>query len=929
MLKMMPANNTIFGVKIIIAIVAFCMVTGFISAEVEADSGSGNETSEMNFTGCSGAKTLQNASECTSEKGGASWHIFRTDQTPVSWVNYTRPVIFSYGYDYQIGVTKCLGQQYYLAYVYDGWDGAGNGVNNTPVVYRGPLNWGSHTSTDSGEVHTPQYHWTNATTYEVIMANIAAGVNVNGWRISGTRPNNTNFKCVKKDSDGKCTKKKRVYDFVWESWEATKFWRIWQDPYAGYIPSYSGGAPVGYFCANNMDDFSGSSTLNIKVKNESIGRFNDKYREGTDADPVYAKPGDMIRYHTDYSPGAQGAYNKKAQYVSVNNGSLYGSPSFSTAGALLRGARGSWENKVTINAGDFNYSDAIVSGAGDTGYRSKENPHEVLPSEAGNDLDETAATTSNTPVSAYVGLRYSPSYGYILAKVNVDMSDTARVFVPYNFINEPNKPGHSGEDDPTPNDNDNPSNPGGNTDNSHKIVFAGEEDAFDFSIDVKPRYNPETDGEYATVVRGAKWRLGLCIGEVACNSESYNYSNEGSGNLNESYLMEGAEGIKKTLNINIPDIAAGSRICVVAEVWPADSGSFTNWQVSGYTNSWKRSPRACYTVAKKPSIQFWGGNVFSRGNLVTSTAVKNNLAGYPEYAYSAKEKKGTFVFGSWGELGVVGNGTISGFGSGASMGYGQNGILGLSPNSFANNSIVSNPGGGRDSSFCKRIPLTIPNSPCDDPINGLSSAINITKAASDKESIVTLLASGDASKMTNYAHYDTDETITKAGYNAIGETIDGSTTRVVSSDGSITIGSDLDYLNGEYTGFSQMPKLIIYAKKNIYIDCGVNRIDALLIANDTVVTCNNFENDLNDNNVKKRINDPDNSVQLTVNGAIIAKRLIPNRTYGAATGVNSIVPAEIVNFDPTLYQFGGSAESDDDTTGRLDMTYIHELAPRL
>ena len=172
MLKMMPANKTIFGVKIIIAIVAFCMVTGFISAEVEADSGSGNETSEMNFTGCSSAKTLQNVSECTSEKGGASWHIFRTDQTPVSWVNYTRPVIFSSGYDYQIGVTKCLGQQYYLAYVYDGWDGAGNGVNNTPVVYRGPLNWGSHTSTDSGEVHTPQYHWTNATTYEVIMANL-------------------------------------------------------------------------------------------------------------------------------------------------------------------------------------------------------------------------------------------------------------------------------------------------------------------------------------------------------------------------------------------------------------------------------------------------------------------------------------------------------------------------------------------------------------------------------------------------------------------------------------------------------------------------------------------------------------------------------------------------------------------------------------
>jgi hypothetical protein len=126
-----------------------------------------------------------------------------------------------------------------------------------------------------------------------------------------------------------------------------------------------------------------------------------------------------------------------------------------------------------------------------------------------------------------------------------------------------------------------------------------------------------------------------------------------------------------------------------------------------------------------------------------------------------------------------------------------------------------------------------------------------------------------------------------------------------------------------------MPKLVIYSKKNIYIECGVSRIDALIIADDTVVTCNNFEGDLTDNNVKKHINDSQNSNQLLVNGAIIAKRLIANRTYGAATGANSIVPAEIVNFDPTLYQFGGSAVADDDTTGRLDVSYMQELPPRL
>ena len=116
-----------------------------------------------------------------------------------------------------------------------------------------------------------------------------------------------------------------------------------------------------------------------------------------------------------------------------------------------------------------------------------------------------------------------------------------------------------------------------------------------------------------------------------------------------------------------------------------------------------------------------------------------------------------------------------------------------------------------------------------------------------------------------------------------------------------------------------MPKLIIYSKKNININCEVNRIDALIIANGTVNTCANSSN----------INAAANSRQLFVNGAIVAKKLVANRTYGAATGANSIIPAEIINFDPTLYQFSGSAQADDDTTGRLDVTYMHELSPRL
>ena len=140
-----------------------------------------------------------------------------------------------------------------------------------------------------------------------------------------------------------------------------------------------------------------------------------------------------------------------------------------------------------------------------------------------------------------------------------------------------------------------------------------------------------------------------------------------------------------------------------------------------------------------------------------------------------------------------------------------------------------------------------------------------------------------------------------------------------SADSDIEITSDLKYLIDPYLSYEQMPKLVIYSKTNIKIDCDVKRIDALLIANDTVTTCAN-SND---------INSSANANQLFVNGAIVAKKLVANRTYGAAAGANSIVPAEIINFDPTLYQFSSSAEMNDNAGGKLDTTYIHEVAPRI
>ena len=80
--------------------------------------------------------------------------------------------------------------------------------------------------------------------------------------------------------------------------------------------------------------------------------------------------------------------------------------------------------------------------------------------------------------------------------------------------------------------------------------------------------------------------------------------------------------------------------------------------------------------------------------------------------------------------------------------------------------------------------------------------------------------------------------------------------------------------------------------------------------------------------VNNGVNASKRSNQLKINGAVIANKMIAGRTYGAATGVNSGTPAEIINYDTSLYLWG-SSRSDVTKTGKLKVVYQTELAPRL
>ena len=98
----------------------------------------------------------------------------------------------------------------------------------------------------------------------------------------------------------------------------------------------------------------------------------------------------------------------------------------------------------------------------------------------------------------------------------------------------------------------------------------------------------------------------------------------------------------------------------------------------------------------------------------------------------------------------------------------------------------------------------------------------------------------------------------------------------------------------------------------------MTRIDAVLIAGGVVETCKEGTANVN---AKIRSN------QLQINGVVIANKMLASRTYGAATGKKSTEPAEIINYDTSLYLWGVGLTNAHDT-GKFATVYQTELAPR-
>lgn len=651
--------------------------------------------------------------------------------------------------------------------------------------------------------------------------------------------------------------------------------------------------------------------IDIQIRDQ---QSSDRYNEYGKSDIVYAKPTDTVNIKGSYSPKYQSLYNTvlpkdatvNGRKISNNNGtkignmfSLYNNPAWNNAFSINLFND---EKDLGKNCDDGNYYNGTVGSAdqydGVTDYQVMHN--DVGKTKKAKAVTNICEPVKNTPKQ--VSLTYSDSASFT---ANVDVGDKrskeVSIAVPYNFSNSTEITNAQGS-----------------------VVYAGEAASINYNITVGTKNNSETNGEYATPVPGAEWGLSMSYNGGA----TWDDVKLGSGDLNSGneYKFEGGKESKGGIEgntVNIPDLPAGTVIYFRSWVTPGDSGGPINMDVDKFSGK-VYSKEVSFIVAKRPSFQVWGGNIYSAKDVGLSMSVKNNLADEADYPYNMTGRDKVRVFGSWAELSLVAEGEIKGLSSGAGLGYGTTTDAG---NASQQKTIETL--GGRDSNdYCLMSTLSIKNDNCKSFVGNLGGS---SGGSGDKSSLISdFVQEGDQFNIEgefSLSGVDDNRKTDKGVYYYDGKDKDLSisasivgpgVTKAVETNGLVTIKDNIEYenKNDNYSNLESIPKIIIYAK-NINISCSVTRIDAVLIADEKINTCSD---NITDNSSLR-------STPLMIRGSVISNTLTLGRTYGAATGKNSVIPAEIINYDTSLYLWANN-QSSATTSGKLTETYINELAPR-
>lgn len=486
----------------------------------------------------------------------------------------------------------------------------------------------------------------------------------------------------------------------------------------------------------------------------------------------------------------------------------------------------------------------------------------------------------------------------------------------------------------------------------------------------------KTDDGYGNTIDGSKGNLWQSTQEVCGTNGAKNAFNAKNGvckylemyddKLNENSNLDGAiydfaedthypatgsedewpQGGDE--DYSVFDEAAGNYYCVASAVYPFSVRNNEELDPAG-DQTWYISQPSCVQIAKKPTFQVWGAGVFSNGGIDTSVSVKNNVLddagiwdtshGYQNMTNTAQgsgwslgwyplyEQGTETLFGSWGELDVTAKGTVTKMASGAGTGYRGGYLWGTDAESPWNKSGdfsyevgKGNPGGVQDpavNNFCYRSPLTIANISCPGSTGQFGQTEVADALTADKEFLLDRFTPEGANAST-YDYITDPSSLTLGGI----ITVPHGKTVIHVVPGGTTIKSNIHYDQTNLNTLAEVPKYFIKAQGDLNISCDVTRLDAIIIADGTVNTCVEATDDGDQHK-----NSPSRAHQLVVNGTIVANRIEFKRSFGMGTGIHTMTPAELINYDTSIYLWA-NRQAEGGNSGQMTEATIRELAPR-
>lgn len=333
----------------------------------------------------------------------------------------------------------------------------------------------------------------------------------------------------------------------------------------------------------------------------------------------------------------------------------------------------------------------------------------------------------------------------------------------------------------------------------------------------------------------------------------------------------------------------GTKVCYALSVFSRD-----NSDLDPTRQQWGHSALVCLTVGKKPNVHVIGGD------LIVGNATIANLSNVTTSTATKRVGSQNRTFGSWSEYAIIASGVVSGMSSGS--GYS---------------------GGSTTTDFCDLSLLTFSNASrgsCG--VSVPKGGYKVNKGLPDVGS--RFFSSGNLGSnptvdisTRNSGVYRGTGNISISASSGVQA---GKSVIINAPNATVTITGNIQYSGGVLRSVSDLPQVVIIANR-INIRGSVTQVDAWLVArgdSGILNTCN----DVGDTAaLTASICDR----PLTVNGPVVAQKLLLRRTAGADSIQNSGDPAEVFNLRPDAYLWAAARSIN---AGRVQSVYSKELPPR-